>query len=112
MRLALSHVNCKPAVMNVTRVLGNRVIIELINKEGITFRNGIALPQSATEKPSEGFIRSIGNGNGDVKLQAQLDELTVGDRVKINTDTGSVAVMFDGHNCRIYSILDVQMILS
>lgn len=41
--------------------LGDRVIIELVEKETVT-ASGIALPGSAQEKPQEGKVVAVGSG--------------------------------------------------
>lgn len=44
--------------------LGNRVVVEPIEKEDIT-AGGIVLPETAKEKPQEGMVLSVGPGERD-----------------------------------------------
>ena len=44
--------------------LGDRVVIEPIEKEEIT-PSGIVLPETAKEKPQEGLVRAVGPGRWD-----------------------------------------------
>jgi len=44
--------------------LGNRVVIEPVEKEDIT-AGGIVLPETAKEKPQEGMVLSVGPGERD-----------------------------------------------
>ncbi|MFC4714055.1 co-chaperone GroES [Planococcus dechangensis] len=62
------------------RPLGDRVIIELVEKEEKT-SSGIVLPGSAQEKPQEGKVIAVGNGL--IRENGQRTELDVaeGDRV-------------------------------
>jgi chaperonin GroES len=67
-------------VFQLLRPLGDRVIIELVEKEEKT-SSGIVLPGSAQEKPQEGKVIAVGNGL--IRENGQRTELDVaeGDRV-------------------------------
>ena len=63
------------------RPLHDRIIVKRVEEER-TSAGGIVLPDSATEKPSEGEVLAIGNGklldNGEVRAV----DVKVGDRVR------------------------------
>jgi len=73
--------------MNI-RPLHDRVIVKRVEEE-TTSAGGIVLPDSATEKPSQGKILAIGNGklldNGDTR---PLD-VKVGDKVLFGKYSGN-----------------------
>ena len=60
--------------------LGDRVVLKPVEKEEQT-KSGIILPDTAMEKPQEGFVEAVGAGRIlDNGTKVAL-ELTVGDRV-------------------------------
>jgi chaperonin GroES len=73
--------------MNI-RPLHDRVVVRRMEEER-TSAGGIVLPDSATEKPSEGEVIAVGNGkimdNGDVR---PLD-VKVGDKILFGKYAGS-----------------------
>ena len=79
--------------MNI-RPLGDRVIVRRVEEETKT-AGGIYIPDSATEKPSEGEVLAVGKGkmtdNGDVIPM----NVTVGDKVIFGKYSGS-EVKVDG----------------
>jgi len=76
------------------RPLGDRVIVRRVEEETKT-AGGIYIPDSATEKPSEGEVLAVGKGkmtdNGDVIPM----NVTVGDKVIFGKYSGS-EVKVDG----------------
>ncbi len=70
------------------RPLHDRIIVKRVEEER-TSAGGIVLPDSATEKPSEGEVLAIGNGklldNGDVRAV----DVKVGDRVLFGKYAGN-----------------------
>ncbi|MBU9674092.1 co-chaperone GroES [Planococcus sp. CP5-4] len=70
------------------RPLGDRVIIELVEKEEKT-SSGIVLPGSAQEKPQEGKVIAVGNGL--IRENGQRTELDVneGDRIVFSKYAGT-----------------------
>ncbi|MCK5354018.1 MAG: co-chaperone GroES, partial [Methyloprofundus sp.] len=76
------------------RPLHDRVIVKRVEEER-TSAGGIVLPDSATEKPSEGEILAVGHGklldNGEVRA---LD-VKVGDKVLFGKYSGN-EVKVDG----------------
>jgi chaperonin GroES len=75
------------------RPLGDRVVVLPIEKESRT-ASGIVLPESAKEKPQEGRIVAVGNGNRDddgerIPLDVKVDDVVLyakyaGTEVKID----------------------------
>ena len=86
--------------MNI-RPLHDRVVVRRLEEE-TTSAGGIFLPDSATEKPSQGEILAAGpgkaNDNGDVRT---LD-VSVGDKVLFGQYAGST-VKIDGEELLILS---------
>ncbi len=70
------------------RPLHDRIIVKRVEEER-TSAGGIVLPDSATEKPSEGEVLAVGNGklldNGDVRAV----DVKVGDRVLFGKYAGN-----------------------
>lgn len=87
--------------------LGDRVIVEAIEKEEVT-ASGLVLPETAKEKPQEGLILAVGAGrvldNGKVEPVA----VKVGDKVIFAKYAGSEIKM--GNNK--YLILGEKDILA
>ena len=79
--------------MNI-RPLHDRIIVKRMEEERMS-AGGIVIPDSATEKPSQGEVLAAGNGkileNGDVR---PLD-VKVGDRV-LTSKYGGTEVKVDG----------------
>jgi len=79
--------------MNI-RPLHDRVVVRRLDEE-TTSAGGIFLPDSATEKPSQGEILAIGTGkitdNGDVR---ELD-VKVGDKIIFGQYAGSTVKIDD-----------------
>ena len=66
-------------VMNL-KPLGDRVIVEPIEKEDMT-SGGIILPETAKEKPQEGEILAVGPGRRDEEGKRVPMDVKKGDRV-------------------------------
>ncbi|MEE9398455.1 MAG: co-chaperone GroES [Methylococcales bacterium] len=94
--------------MNI-RPLHDRVIVKRVEEER-TSAGGIVLPDSATEKPSEGEILAIGNGklldNGDVR---PLD-VKVGDKVLFGKYSGN-EVKVDGEDLIVMREDDIMAVV-
>ncbi|WP_342387645.1 co-chaperone GroES [Salinicoccus bachuensis] len=69
--------------------LGNRVVIDLTQKEETTTKSGIILTESAKEKPQEGTVVAVGPGkvldNGN-RVELEVKE---GDRVVYSKFAGT-----------------------
>ena len=91
------------------RPLHDRVIVKRVEEER-TSAGGIVLPDSATEKPSEGEILAVGNGkqldNGDVRAL----EVKVGDKVLFGKYSGN-EVKIDGEDLIVMREEDIMGIL-
>ncbi len=73
--------------MNI-RPLHDRVIVKRVEEER-TSAGGIVLPDSATEKPSQGEVVAVGNGklldNGDIRAV----DVKVGDKILFGKYAGN-----------------------
>ncbi len=91
------------------RPLHDRVIVKRVEEE-TTSAGGIVLPDSATEKPSEGEVLAVGNGklldNGEVRAL----EVQVGDRVLFGKYSGN-EVKVDGEEIIVMREDDIMGIL-
>ena len=94
--------------MNI-RPLHDRVVVRRLEEETTT-AGGIVLPDSATEKPSQGEILAIGTGklldNGDVRA---LD-VKVGDKIIFGQYGGST-VKIDGEELLILTESEIFGVL-
>ena len=94
--------------MNI-RPLHDRVVVRRLEEE-TTSAGGIVLPDSATEKPSQGEILAVGTGkvtdNGDVRA---LD-VSVGDKIIFGQYAGST-VKIDGEELLILSESEIFGVL-
>lgn len=97
------------------KILGTRVLIEIDKMELHKFsQGGIEIPEMARYKPTEGTILAIGNGRSDDKVgNLLLQEVKIGDRVRVNSEMGSqhTGKDADGLRRRIFSIHDVLALL-
>jgi len=91
------------------RPLHDRVVLRRIEDERTT-PGGIVIPDSATEKPMQGEIVSVGNGkimdNGDVRA---LD-LKAGDRVLFGKYSGT-EVKIDGEELLVMREDDIMGVI-
>jgi len=91
------------------RPLHDRVVVRRLDEEKTT-AGGIVLPDSATEKPMEGEVISVGNGkiseNGDVR---PLD-VKAGDKVLFGIYSGT-EVKVDGEELLIMREDDIMAIV-
>ena len=88
------------------RPLHDRVVVRRLEEEKVS-AGGIVIPDSATEKPSQGEVLSVGNGkildNGDVKA---LD-VKVGDKVLFGKYSGT-EVKIDGEELLVMREDDIM----
>ncbi|MEM6707229.1 MAG: co-chaperone GroES [Pseudomonadota bacterium] len=91
------------------RPLHDRVVVRRLEEETKT-AGGIVLPDSATEKPSQGEVLAVGNGrildSGDVRA---LD-VKVGDKVLFGQYGGST-VKVDGEELLVLSETEIFGVL-
>lgn len=94
--------------MNI-RPLHDRVIVKRVEEEH-TSAGGIVLPDSATEKPSQGEILAVGNGkqldNGDIRAL----EVKIGDKVLFGKYSGN-EVKVDGEDLIVMREEDIMGVL-
>lgn len=91
------------------RPLGDRVVIEAVEKEQTT-ASGIVLPDSAKEKPQEGKIVAVGSGTLKDGERVPL-EVKEGDLVLFSKYAGT-EVKFDGQELLIMRESDVLAVLA
>ena len=88
------------------RPLHDRVVVRRLEEEKVS-AGGIVIPDSATEKPSQGEVISVGNGkildNGDVK---PLD-IKAGDKVLFGKYSGT-EVKIDGEELLVMREDDIM----
>jgi len=88
------------------RPLHDRVVVRRVEEEKVS-AGGIVIPDSATEKPSQGEVISVGNGkildNGDVK---PLD-VKAGDKVLFGKYSGT-EVKIDGEELLVMREDDIM----
>ena len=90
------------------RPLGDRVIIELVEKEAQT-ASGIVLPGSAQEVPSEGKVVAVGSGNVIDGVKVALD-VKEGDNVIFSKFAGT-EVKYEGNEYLILRESDILAII-
>ncbi|MFK5984587.1 MAG: co-chaperone GroES [Pseudomonadota bacterium] len=94
--------------MNI-RPLGDRVIVRRVEEETKT-AGGIYIPDSATEKPSEGEVLAVGKGRLTDNGDAIPMNVSVGDKVIFGKYAGS-EVKVEGENYLIMKEEDILGIL-
>jgi len=81
--------------------LGARVLVRPVEQETTT-KSGLLLPETATEKPQQGFIDAIGDE------EEMMTDLAVGDRVLFPKYTGT-EIKIDGVD---YILMDESDVLA
>lgn len=94
--------------MNI-RPLHDRVVVRRLEEER-TSPGGIVLPDSATEKPSEGQIIAVGNGNLLDNGEVRALEVKVGDNVIFGKYSGT-EVKVDGEQVLVMKEEDIIGVL-
>ncbi|MBE3038448.1 MAG: co-chaperone GroES [Chloroflexi bacterium] len=89
--------------------LGSRVVIDPIEQEDIT-KGGIALPETAKEKPQEGNILAIGPGDRDEDGKRIAMDVAVGDKVLYAKYSGT-EIKVDGKKLLILRESDILAIV-
>ncbi|MDH5764704.1 MAG: co-chaperone GroES [Gammaproteobacteria bacterium] len=84
--------------MNI-RPLHDRVVVKRM-EETRTSAGGIVIPDSATEKPSQGEILAVGNGKVNDKGEVRPLDVKVGDKVLFGQYAGT-AQKVDGEEVLI-----------
>jgi len=89
--------------------LGDRVIIELVEKEEKT-ASGIVLPDSAQETPQEGKVVAVGSGHLNEKGDKVALEIATGDHVIYSKFAGT-EVEYEGAEYLILREDDILAII-
>ena len=83
------------------RPLHDRVVVKRIEEEAVS-AGGIVLPDSATEKPSQGEVLSVGPGKAGDNGERLAPSVKAGDKVLFGQYGGST-VKIDGDELLILS---------
>jgi chaperonin GroES len=89
--------------------LGSRVVIEPIEQEDIT-AGGIVLPETAKEKPQQGLVLSIGQGDRNKAGERIPMDVVAGDKVWFAKYSGS-EIKADGRKLLIMRESDILAIV-
>ena len=89
--------------------LGSRVVIEPIEQEDIT-AGGIVLPETAKEKPQQGMVLSIGQGDRNKAGKRIPMDVAAGDKVWFAKYSGS-EIKVDGKKLLIMKESDILAIV-
>ena len=93
--------------------LGNRVVIEPLEKDQETFAGGeLVLPDTAKEKPQQGKILAVGPGRLDEDGKRIPMEVKVGDTVVYSKYTGTTYKTEDGEEILFLKESDILAILA
>ena len=91
------------------RPLYDRVVVRRIEVETVT-AGGLILPDVATEKPTEGFVVSVGHGNVQSDGSMKALSVQVGDRVLFGKYHG-YEVKVDGEKLLVMKEDDLMAVL-
>jgi chaperonin GroES len=89
--------------------LGSRVVVEPIEQEEIT-AGGIVLPETAKEKPQQGMVLAIGQGDRDDEGKRIAMDVAVGDKVLFAKYSGT-EIKMDGKKLLILRESDLLAIV-
>ena len=89
--------------------LGSRVVIDPIEQEDIT-AGGIVLPETAKEKPEQGLVLSIGQGDRNKAGERIPMDVAAGDKVWFAKYSGS-EIKADGKKLLIMRESDILAIV-
>jgi len=89
--------------------LGSRVVIEPIEQEEIT-AGGIVLPETAKEKPQQGMVLAVGQGDRDDEGKRIAMDVSVGDKVLFAKYSGT-EIKMDGKKLLILRESDLLAIV-
>jgi chaperonin GroES len=93
------------------RPLADRVVIEAVEEEEVTFAGGkLVLPETAKEKPQKGVIVAAGPGRKDDDGKIIAMELAVGDQVLYAKYAGT-EIKIDGKKYLILKESDVLAVV-
>jgi chaperonin GroES len=89
--------------------LGSRVVVEPIEQEEIT-AGGIVLPETAKEKPQQGNVLAVGQGDRDDEGKRIAMDVSVGDKVLFAKYSGT-EIKMDGKKLLILRESDILAIV-
>jgi chaperonin GroES len=89
--------------------LGARVLVEPVAEQEVK-RNGIIIPDSAKEKPTEAIVRAVGPGELDDAGKRVPLEVKEGDRVLISK-YGGTEVKIDNKEYKVLSKDDILAVV-
>jgi chaperonin GroES len=89
--------------------LGSRAVIEPIEQEEIT-AGGIVLPETAKEKPQQGMVLAVGQGDRDEDGKRIAMDISVGDKVLFAKYSGT-EIKMDGKKLLILRESDILAIV-
>ncbi len=89
--------------------LGSRVVVEPIEQEEIT-AGGIVLPETAKEKPQQGNVLAVGQGDRDEDGKRIAMDVSVGDKILFAKYSGT-EVKMDGKKLLILRESDILAIV-
>ena len=93
------------------RPLGDRVVIESVEEEEVTFAGGkLVLPETAKEKPQKGLIVAAGPGRKDDDGKVIAMEVAVGDHVLYAKYAGT-EIKIEGKKVLILKESDVLAVI-
>ena len=95
--------------MNI-RPLHDRIVVRRVEEEQKT-AGGILLPGSAQEKPSQGEVLAVGNGQIRDSGEVRALDVKVGDTVIFNDGYGVKSEKIDGEEVLIISENDILAIV-
>lgn len=91
------------------RPLHDRVLVERVEQEQRT-KSGIIIPDTAQEKPMEGKVVAVGNGNKDESGKVYPLDVKVGDRV-LFAKWGGTEIKVQGKDYLIMKESDILAIV-
>ena len=89
--------------------LGARVLVEPVAEKEVK-KNGIVIPDSAKEKPTEAIVRAVGPGELDDNGKRSPLEVKEGDRVLISK-YGGTEVKIDNKEYKVLSKDDILAVV-
>ncbi|VAW52379.1 Heat shock protein 60 family co-chaperone GroES [hydrothermal vent metagenome] len=92
------------------RPLHDRVVVKRMEEER-TSAGGIVIPDSATEKPSEGKVMAVGKGKVNESGEVLAMDVKVGDKILFGTYSGS-AVKIEGEEFLIMREEDILGVIA
>ncbi|MDC9715264.1 MAG: co-chaperone GroES [Gammaproteobacteria bacterium] len=95
--------------MNI-RPLHDRVVVRRIEEEKTT-ASGLIIPDSATEKPSEGVVVAVGNGKKNDNGNTIALDVVVGNKVLFDQFAGT-EIKVEGEDLLVMSESDIVAVVN